>query len=155
MISIAQTFDYDFVCAVTKHKKIWPWVSDDNTDFESYYPSDIAAYLLIEEDGERVGYFAIRCVNSVCYEGHIAILPEAWGRSIHYMQEGIAWIFSNTECKKLIVMIPEKNKAVLSLAIKSGLEQEGVIRKSFLQSGVLHDQLLLGISKGDVCHQQF
>lgn len=154
MISIAPTNDYDFICAVTKHEKIWPWVSDDNTDFDTYYPSDIAAYLMIEDDGERVGYFALRCVNSVCYEGHIAVLPEAWGRSIHYMREGIEWIFNNTLCQKLIVLIPEKNKSVMALTIKSGLKKEGIIKQSFLHGGVLHDQLLFGISKGDVCHQQ-
>jgi RimJ/RimL family protein N-acetyltransferase len=65
------------------------------------------------------------------------------------------WLFANTPCQKLIAFIPEKNQKMLALALKSGLKKEGFIENSFLSGGVLHGQNLLGITKGDVCHQQY
>ena len=154
MIKISQTIDYDFITAVTKNADVWPWVCDDNTDFDSYAPSDMCVYLSVEDSGQLSGYFAIKAINSACYEIHMAILPEFWGRGIQYASALLGWIFSNSDCQKLIAFIPEKNVRMLSLALKSGLKKEGFIHKSFLSGGVLHGQYLLGISKGDICHQQ-
>jgi RimJ/RimL family protein N-acetyltransferase len=84
----------------------------------------------------------------------MAILPEYWGNGINYTMALLDWLFANTPCQKLIAFIPEKNQKMLALALKSGLKKEGFIENSFLSGGVLHGQNLLGITKGDVCHQQ-
>jgi RimJ/RimL family protein N-acetyltransferase len=59
----------------------------------------------------------------------------------------IKWVFENTTCRKLISWAPEGNQRAYDFAIKAGLVDEGVCKKSFIKNGVLLDQHLMGIGK--------
>jgi len=148
---ITQTFDYDFIKEVCVTPSVWPHISDDNCAIDEFTPSDSMIYLMVEDKGEKMGFFGLSAVNTICYEIHTTMLPKAWGKTLRYTKEVLDWIFTNTGCLKVVTFVPETNKKALNLALKTGLKTEGFIDKSFLKGGVLIGQYLLGISKGDLC----
>lgn len=148
---ITQTFDYDFIREVCVMPEVWPHVSDDNCSIEDFNPSDYMIYLLVEDEGEIMGFFGLSAINTICYEIHTTMLPKAWGKTLKYTKEVLAWIFENTECLKVITFVPETNKKAFNLAVKTGLKIEGFINHSFMKNNHLVGQYLLGISKGDLC----
>lgn len=92
---------------------------------------------------------AILCpLNYVNYEYHAAYLPEAVGIADQISKQIIAFVFENTNIKRLTATIPEYNHLTRRLAEKCGFEFIGINRKSFMKDDVLHDQFIYGISKG-------
>ena len=131
--------------------EVWPHVSDDNCSIQDFNPSNSMTYLLVEDEGERMGFFGLSAINTICYEIHTTMLPKAWGKTLKYTKEVLDWIFANTVCLKVVTFVPETNKKALNLALKTGLKIEGFIEKSFLKNGSLIGQHVLGINKGGVC----
>ena len=148
---ISQTFDYDFIKEVCTNPMVWPHISDDNCAIDEFTPSDSMIYLMVEDEGEGMGFFGLSAINTICYEIHTTMLPKAWGKTLRYTKEVLDWIFTNTVCLKVVTFVPETNKKALNLALKTGLKIEGFIEKSFLKNGSLIGQHVLGINKGGVC----
>ena len=87
--------------------------------------------------------------NTVTYEIHTCILPPYRGRAaIHAGKDAGAWMFENTQCRKIVTLVPEDNRPALFHALNSGMRKEGLIKDSFLQDGDLSDLILLGLEKG-------
>lgn len=132
---------------------VWPHISDDSCgNKDDFEPGLGLLYLAVEDDGEKVGFFAISAINSICCEIHTVMLPIAWGKTLKYTEEVIDWIFSETGFLKIVTFVPETNKKALKLAIKSGLQIEGFLSSSFKKNGDLIGQHVLSINKGAVCH---
>ena len=89
--------------------------------------------------------------NSITYEVHTMLLPHARGKAADIARGAIRWIFDNTECRRIITSVPKYNRLAERLAIKCNMELIGTNRNSFLKDGILHDQLLFGISEEHVC----
>ena len=152
MITIERTTDIEYIKGCVTHPKIWEHSSDDGSGkAEDYCPSiaEGVYWLMPCEDGQRLGVFLLYPHNFICYEVHTCLIPEAWGRSVECTLTGIAWMFSNTPCRRIITNVPESNVLALRLAERSGLVKFGVNPASHLKNGALHDQILLGISKGE------
>lgn len=147
---ITPTDDYEFIKSVVCDPKIWPFVSDDYCNLSEFEPD--AGHLYLEVfDHERMGFFAIRPVNSIVFEIHTTMLPKAWGKTLQYTKEVLEWIFENTNCQQVITFIPENNVKALKLAEKSGLTQKGFIENSWLKDGQLFGQYIFGIVRGKSC----
>lgn len=144
------TTDIDALDEIARNDLVFKHISDDNSIRGDSIYSDKFTYLAANEGSELMGFFAISAINSICYEIHTVMHPKTWGRSLKYAKEVIVWIFENTPCKKLITFVPADNPQALSLAINSGMEKEGILKKSFLKNGVLLDQHILGVGS-DLC----
>lgn len=144
---ITPTTDYELVKSIITHEKVWDWVSDDYCNKDEF-EVDISHMYLMADD---VGFFALKPINSVCWEIHTTMLPEAWGRTLEYTKQVIEFIFSSTICQKIVTFVPENNKKALKLAEKSGLSLCGFVESSWLKNGELLGQYMLSIGKGDVC----
>jgi RimJ/RimL family protein N-acetyltransferase len=151
--------DPRLIAETITHPKIYPHVSDDGSPKPEDYEPAIAPALLYlgmyQDDGAYLGLFAIHPHNSRCYEVHTCLLPEAWGKfTVECARLCIAYVFANTPCLRLITNVPSFNAHAKRLALRAGMSPFGVNAKSFLKDGVLYDQLMLGISKEDVCQSQ-
>jgi len=138
-----RTFDYKRIREIATHPEIYPYVSDDGSPPpEEYEPvqSDEFYYLMFEG-----GFFLFHPLNYITVEVHTCILPEWRGRSIKYARRAIAWMFRNTQYRKIVTHVPEYNRKALAYAQKAGMRIEGVNRKSFMKNGVIYDQYLLGV----------
>jgi len=69
------------------------------------------------------------------------------------MRQVTRWIFENTNCMRLVGSVPKYNTLACRLARLANWQQFGLNYKSYLKNGVLHDQLMFGISRSDLpCH---
>lgn len=148
---IQPTNDAEFIKLVATNPQVWPFISDDNSNMANFEMKDSILYLAASEGDELLGYFALSVINSICYEIHTVMLPSAWGRVLKYAKEVLVWVFTNTDCKKVITFVPENNQKALSLAERSGMKREGFLEKSFLKNGELLGQYILG-AENSICH---
>ena len=148
-MKIQRTFDGDFVANC--YQSAWDKIGDDETRSQSIFFPDMSAahyWLEVEDNGEKLGIFLARQMNKVCYEGHIVLLPSAFGQSGEAAKLAVNWMFENTDCQRIIGCIPAYNTPAINVAKKAGMKQFGINEKSFMKDGILFDQVYLGISRG-------
>ncbi len=154
-LNICRTRDMHIVRDIMLHPKVWPYLHDDGLD--DFHPTDEEhIYWMLVRDESPAGVFMVYAHNSICYEMHTAILPRIWGsEAAHAAQLLLAWAFSEMPCQKMITSVPSYNRMALRFAKQGGMTVEGTNRFSYLKNGVLHDQILLGITKEEfLCQQQ-
>lgn len=100
-------------------------------------------------DEKEQGIIRIDALNGITGSVHIATIPEMKGRAYKFAEEAKEWVFKNTQYMKIVAMVPVFNNLTINLAKRVGFKEEGVLKKSFLKNWKLHDQLILGLSKGE------
>jgi RimJ/RimL family protein N-acetyltransferase len=143
--------DEELISSTIRHPRIWPSISDDGcpppNEFR-HQVSDAMIYLGMFSDDEFHGFFMLHRHNAICWEVHTCLLPSAWGKlSAILAGECIEWIFSETECRRLITNVPAGNILAKRLALSVGMTEFGRNPRSFLKNGEAIDQIMLGISK--------
>ena len=104
-------------------------------------------YVLAEEDCQTRGLFVFFPENSVCWQVHICMRPEAWGSAARALREVFEWLWKQTACQRITGSVPVWNAPAIACALKAGMQPFGVNYRSSLKNAKLHHQLLLGISK--------
>lgn len=85
------------------------------------------------------------------YITHAASLPVSRGKKmVKYTKEAFNWMFRNTNCMKIICMVPFYNYRAKVLSKNVGCVEEGIIKKGFLKDSKLYDLYVYGISKKEV-----
>lgn len=149
MIRAATEADLPLVRQIITAPSIWPYVSDDGSPRpEEYQPAPGFTYLLVNE-GE--GVFLYHPHNFICWEVHTCLLPVCRGeRATEAARASLAWVFANTNARKVITHVPRPNRLAYRFARRVGLTDEGTNRASFLKDGVVHDQHVLGITREEL-----
>lgn len=151
---IERTTDANYIRSVIGHPEIRGELFDDE---ELSVPMHESIYYLAPFNDVfcdpgivekcRLGFVAFGPINRITWNPHIAIFPEFRGCGTEAMQLGIAWMFENTPCQKLVAHPPEYNKAMLRVFEKCGFKREGYSPNSFGRHGVLYGRHLLGLEK--------
>lgn len=143
--------DMDLVKETFTKPYIWPYITDDLCDidtFEPIAPSGTDLMYLGVFAPEYGGLFMIHRSNCVTYEIHTILEKNCRGKkAIQAAKNVIDWIFSNTECLRLITQIPEDNLLAERLAISAGMKLYGVNENSFKLKNNVQSLKLYGISK--------
>ena len=100
--------------------------------------------------------------NFITYEMHLGFIEGARRHAYRQAVEAGFWLLENTNCQKIVAMIPEFHRASILYARMCGMKQEGISKQSFQKGGKLFDCVLLGATKeelttrygGEICHQQ-
>jgi len=113
---------------------------------------DPGIWYVLAFDGERntelLGLFVLVQLSPICWEIHTRLLPGSWGKQAAEAARGIlAWLWERTPCLRLVTAVPAYNRLAIRFAERAGLKVFGNNERSYLKGGVLHDQILLGISK--------
>jgi RimJ/RimL family protein N-acetyltransferase len=127
---------------IAEHQRVLPWIGDDSSTRFELDPNQL--YLSI---GDK-GFVSIQKMNWICFQVHIALMPDLWGQSVEVGAAVKEWIFTHTKCRKIVAIVPADNALALRLAKKCGMKEEGRITKSFSRGYVLIDQIVFGISRG-------
>ena len=145
-----RTEDEELVASILTHPKVLPHIVDDGVYALKGFINPTMFWITVYDKEELLGMFLSHPHNSVTYESHTCLLPNAYGaRAIEAAHAYMNWMFRWTECQKLITNVPEYNKLALRFARKVGGVLEGCNRSSFLKDGVLMDQYVFGITKGE------
>lgn len=147
MITVTPTTDMALVERIFRDPSVWGMVIDDDAP-EDWEPPEGPGfdYLLIADDGEPVGVFGL--FGGICRELHTAVLPQARGKgTFEAGQLMLAWLWTNTEARKLVTWVPAFNIAAKIAAERGGMAMEGNNTASFPRGGKLFDTYLFGIRK--------
>ena len=148
-----RTRDAALVRAVLTHPKIWPHVTDDDSPAAAdFVPvvTEAVWYITASADGDwrLLALFPCEVRNTVWWEIHAAVLPEAWGEPATAALRGLCeWIWRETLCERITASIPRYNRLALAYARRAGMVEYGINPRSIRKHGALHDQVLVGISK--------
>jgi RimJ/RimL family protein N-acetyltransferase len=149
MITAQPTQDLALIRSVITHPKIWEHVSDDYSGAPESFEPPRALYLAVHDGAELLGVFMVHPHNAINWEVHTCLMPNAWGaRAKAAAQAAIAWMWANTPAERLITNVPVPNRLALRFAKQAGFTEFGRNPNSFQKHGILHEQILLGISKG-------
>jgi len=155
-LTICRTVDIGKIKPIMTHPAVYPWVSDDSApdpkDFEPVI-NDHVYYLLVESDSP-LAVFLYHPHNAITYEVHTCVLPGGYGECARAAAKmSLQWMINNTDARKIITYVPFNNAKARQFALRCGLSIEGINRASFLKNGVVYDQYLLGITRGEICQQ--
>lgn len=142
--------DFALIRRIVTEPRSYRAASDDRTPSPEDFvlnESEAVWYVIARDAGELLGLFAFTPQNAVCWEIHCCLLPAAWGRSAEALRGAIAWVFANTECRRIVGSTPAYLRLAVKMAAAAGMEPYGINRRSFLRGGMLHDQILSGIGK--------
>ena len=99
-------------------------------------------------DEEKIaGAFLVKAWNENCYEIHGSVHPDYWGRGVEICEFMGRELFLKTPCLKIVAVIPEFNRLMRRCVQKIGMEQEGIIKKSYLKNMKLYDMYVYGMTK--------
>lgn len=136
------------------HPKIWPHISDDGSPPAERFEPHIGPpllYLAAFEGTELGGVWLYHPHNHVTFEVHTCCLPAWWGpRALTAARLSLRWMIDYTPCRKVITHVPKGNRLAYRFALRVGMTDEGLNRRSFLRHGVLHDQHVLGITEEEI-----
>lgn len=151
MITLERTTDLEAIRAIMTSETIYPQITDDfSPGPEEFRPpeSPLIWYVLAKDGEEILGLFMFVPRNGVCFEVHNYLLPNSWGERAKEAGKGVLeWIWKNTECRRVFGTTPAYNRLAVKFAIGAGMELIGVNRASILKGGMLHDQVLTGMSR--------
>lgn len=146
---IRRIVDVDHVRRVFAHPDVWPWLVDDLAPApapDQWRPLDPADVIYLGTD--QAVWMAVP-TNSVTWDVHSAVLPEARGaRAVGWGIEAARWMF-NHGARKLTTSVPADNRAALAFARRCGFRPEGINRLSWLKGGRMLDQHLLGMTEAE------
>ncbi|MCK5616740.1 GNAT family N-acetyltransferase [Candidatus Pacearchaeota archaeon] len=136
--------NHEVIMRIANHKRVKKYICDD---FNQELVIDSQSKYLVFDDK---GFVSISPINHICYNMHVALMPELWGQAREIGTSAIKFIFTNTVCQKLVAFIPAYNRLTIKLVKDCGAKREGIIKESFSKGFKLHDQIIYGLSKAEV-----
>lgn len=151
-VTVERTRDYGLIKYLITAPGVYNHITDDGSPrLEDFEPpqSELVYYLLMRNETIPYGLCFFLPTNSATLDAHIVVLPESRGAlALAGAKACFKWIWENTQFVRIEARIPEYNRPATHIACLAGMERMGISRQSLMKSGVLHDQVLLGISKG-------
>lgn len=149
-----RTNDIELVATIARHSKLYRVSSDDYSPPPhewSPLQHESIWHVLCWDDKELLGMFVFIPESRICFRIHVCLLPAAYGeRSARAGRAVTRWIFENSPVLRLTGSIPKYNSLALRFARLCNWNQFGINEKSHMKNGVLHDQLLFGISRSEL-----
>jgi|SRR5689334_17494732 len=134
------------VWPIWSHPKVHPWVVDDFSDRapmpESVSHPNVVCLMPDSQDA----YTIFIPHRFVIWELHGAVLPEARHKSLMFGQRAIAWMKENTPCRLILSYVPKGNFRAMALDRALGFTKVGVLERSHLLGGKLHNMTLMSLS---------
>lgn len=117
---ITRDMNADRLNLIANHPDVFKWVSVPGIGYldASAIAEDPKNYVLMTDGG---GVFYHSHGNGI-YEAHSQYLPDARGKfALDTTRETIDWMFTHTDCERIITAVPKGNLAAAVLAKACGL----------------------------------
>jgi hypothetical protein len=162
MITIRPMTEADsaLIQSTLTHPLVYPRITDDGSPAVDKFQVVFGNYgYLGAWDAETfLGLWMCVRVNAATIEVHTCLLPLAAGpKGLQAANACAAWIWANTDFDRIVTNVPEFNRLALRFAERAGMVQYGENVRSYRKDGVLHNEILLGLSRpesgGDPCQR--
>lgn len=99
------------------------------------------------------GLFILKPLSNTVLDIHPVFLKKGRGEAYKAMGLALKWINENCgeHVNKIVAQYPEYRKEITLYATKCGFKKEGINRGSFLKNGKFLDQIMVGITRGEIC----
>lgn len=118
---LSRTSDINQINSVLKHPDIWPLISDDDDDIDSFIPPLGDNHYLYES-----GVLFILHPEGDDLEIHANVLPESRGKAKAAAAEALNYGFNVLKTDRIVANIPEKYGSVYGFA-KKFMNDDGII----------------------------
>ena len=122
-MTFSRTTDYPLIRHILTQPQCWRRMVNDAAPEPASLPIEARPdlqYILAEEWQYPAALFLLRDCGTFG-EVHFCFLPHAWGRSEAIAREFLAWVWANTDFKRLVGPVPSYNRLALKLAKQAGL----------------------------------
>ncbi len=148
-MKLERTHDMGAVREILAHPRIWPHIHEDGIEEPVAIDHPSMVWLMVSDDAPA-GVFLVHQRSMNCWEMHTCLLPRIWGDGANQAARLLlAHLFGEMGVAKVVTNVPAHNRAALRFAKAHGLSIEGNNRASYLRNGVLEDQIMLGITRGE------
>lgn len=134
------TYNMDFINQVLKDDEMWPRVSCDGQDKETFYkmPDGKEVFVIPVKDGISTGFYHLHPVTDAAWQIHANIL-KPHRKFAYELSEGIIkWIQESMPAiNTLVAYIPECFPDVIRHTSKMGFETTGYIPAATRKNGEL------------------
>lgn len=114
-------------------------------DVESTAANEYCYFIEAKQDGETIGLFFFHHRNHIMVDVHVTILKKYRGKlAVEAAKMAFNFMF-DLGYMKIQAYIPSFNKPCYFFAKMCGLKDEGISRNSFMKSGQLYNQYIMGL----------
>lgn len=115
---VRRTFDARRLTEIANNPEVRPWLGGDGPlDLEADV-SNPANHAMVTDDG---GFIAVRHEPGL-YEVHSLFLKTGRSRTQDSMRDGLDYMFTRTDCVRLVTQAPDDNPAAAALAQSGGFK---------------------------------
>lgn len=114
-----RTFDATFLNSVCNHPEVRPWLSGEGGIDVTAALKDPDNVALVNDAG---GFIMMQHEPGI-YEAHSQFLPDMRGGTRQAMRECFDYMFTRTDCERMITQIPDNNRGAIALG-KAGKFRE-------------------------------
>lgn len=149
-MNVSLSRDWSLLHSIATHPKVYRHLADDQCpareDF--VFPENSLNLFVLAKDGSGpIGFWMLE-VRDREYEVHTAMLPAARGPVARdAAQRLLKWLWRETDCMTLKTRVPAYNRLALSYAKSAGMQECGIIVKSYQRNGIMEDQIMLKIER--------
>ena len=148
---IVKTTDAELIRSIVTLPELWATVAEDGMGSAGWSPNMDSGWFLAMDGADIIGLYSVAANNCVTLEIHPFILKAFRGRAAYASGAQILeWLMLNTKYEKVVCSIPVIYKNVKLFAMRCGFREEGINRQSYLKNGKIHDQWMLGITRGEI-----
>lgn len=125
---------------------------EDGIDIEKWQPRvDLSCvWVVVLDRGEPIAICKMGIIQATMVDFHPYALPDKCRKWKSIVKCLLTWIYSNQRINKVISFIGTNHITTYKLALKLGFKNEGLIKKSYLKNGNLHDQHVVGLTREEI-----
>lgn len=135
-VTVSRTVNAALLNRVANDPAVRPWLSCEEMGVPADAPIDLSEAIRDLSNVALVtngGGFLLHARGGGDYEVHSMFLPEARSGTVAAMRAGMDYMFTRTDCQKLITKVPDDNKAAANLAAAGGFKP--VFRREAVWNG--------------------
>lgn len=139
MITMMPSYDMDTINDILKDKEMWPRVSAEGQDKNSFYLMPRLGDIFVKafNDSDLCGFYHLHPLTESAYEIHANILKDYRHFSKDLSNGIIEWCKESLPAKTLVAHIPEHRKDVLRHTLSMGFKDIGLIPSAATNNGKL------------------
>lgn len=143
MISVTENTNEELIKSIVTNNKLFELSGHTGSKY-NYSPNMNNLWLKIDQDNTTIGFFELKEFTKICFDGHIYIAPEYWGKGLarQSIRKALEYLDKFTFIKTVLLSVPEKAIHVLKMLSKTDAKACGIISNAAIYQNKLQNIIL-------------